>query len=143
MVLAPPCPPPAFCLWKNFSQRISLIREVRTCRHKGKQSKQASAHCVLELGIFVISVFRAPKSSIWGLSGYILKDLALLFGFFFKIYLFTYFGLSWVFIAAQATFRCGGRRLLSSCGAQAALCSGFSSCRARALECLGISSCGS
>ena len=24
-----PCPQPAFCLWKNFSQRISLIREVR------------------------------------------------------------------------------------------------------------------
>ena len=27
----PPCPLPAFCLLKNFSQRISLIREVRRC----------------------------------------------------------------------------------------------------------------
>ena len=36
----PPCPLPAFCPWKNFSQRISLIREVRTCRNKGKQSKE-------------------------------------------------------------------------------------------------------
>ena len=30
------CSPPAFCLWKNFSQRISLIREVRKCRNKGR-----------------------------------------------------------------------------------------------------------
>ena len=36
----PPCPLPAFCLWKNFSQRISLIREVRKCRNKRKQSKE-------------------------------------------------------------------------------------------------------
>ena len=35
-----PCPPPAFCLWKNLSQRISLIREVRKCRSKGKQSSK-------------------------------------------------------------------------------------------------------
>ncbi|KAM9093657.1 cyclin-Y-like [Megaptera novaeangliae] len=29
VVLPPtPCPLPAFCLWKNFSRRISLIREV-------------------------------------------------------------------------------------------------------------------
>ena len=33
-----PCPQPAICLWKNFSQKISLIREVRKCRNKGKQS---------------------------------------------------------------------------------------------------------
>ena len=26
----PPCPLPAFCLWKNFSQGLSLIREMRT-----------------------------------------------------------------------------------------------------------------
>ena len=35
-----PCPQwtqPVFCLWKNFSQRVSLIREVRKCRNKGKQ----------------------------------------------------------------------------------------------------------
>ena len=35
-----PCPLPAFCLWKNFSQRISIIREVWMCRNKGKQSKE-------------------------------------------------------------------------------------------------------
>ena len=35
-----PCTQPAFCLWKNFSQRVSLIREVRRCRNKGKQSKE-------------------------------------------------------------------------------------------------------
>ena len=39
IVLAPSCPLPAFCPWKNFSQRISLIREVRKCRNKGKESK--------------------------------------------------------------------------------------------------------
>ena len=38
---APPqCPLPAFCLWKNFSQRISLIREVRTCRNKGENTQR-------------------------------------------------------------------------------------------------------
>ena len=31
------CSHPAICLWKNFSQRTSVIREVRTCRNKGKQ----------------------------------------------------------------------------------------------------------
>ena len=35
----PPCPLPAFWLWKSFSQ-ISLNREVRTCQNKGKQSKK-------------------------------------------------------------------------------------------------------
>ena len=29
MVLAPPCPQPAFCLWKSFSHTLSLIREVK------------------------------------------------------------------------------------------------------------------
>ena len=33
MVLAPPCPQPAFCLWKSFSHTLSLIREVRKCRN--------------------------------------------------------------------------------------------------------------
>ena len=32
------CPCPAFCLWKNFSQRGSLIRDMRKCRSKEKQS---------------------------------------------------------------------------------------------------------
>ena len=31
------CPHPAFCLWKNFSQRGSLIRDMRKCRSKEKQ----------------------------------------------------------------------------------------------------------
>ena len=38
--LCPPCPQPSFCLWKNFSQGISLIREVRKCRNKGKPLKE-------------------------------------------------------------------------------------------------------
>ena len=36
----PPMSSACFCLWKNFSQRISLIREVRKCRNKAKQSKE-------------------------------------------------------------------------------------------------------
>ena len=40
MVLIPLCLQSAFCLWKNFSQRISLNREVRKCRNKGKQSNK-------------------------------------------------------------------------------------------------------
>ena len=43
----PPCPLPAFCLWKNFSQRICLIREVRICRNKGKQSKETNNNNVV------------------------------------------------------------------------------------------------
>ena len=35
-------PLPAFCLWKNSSYIVSLIREVRTCRNKGKQSRRPS-----------------------------------------------------------------------------------------------------
>ena len=31
---ATPYPLPAFYLWKNFSQTISLIREVRKCKHR-------------------------------------------------------------------------------------------------------------
>ena len=41
MILAPPLPQhpqPAFFLWKNFSQRVGFIMEVRKCRNKGKQS---------------------------------------------------------------------------------------------------------
>ena len=37
---SPPCPQPAFCLWKNFSPRISLIREMRKYRNKGRQSNK-------------------------------------------------------------------------------------------------------
>ena len=40
MVLHPWCPLLAFCLQKNFSQGISLIREVRKCRSKEKQSNK-------------------------------------------------------------------------------------------------------
>ena len=35
-----PCAPPASCLQKNFNQRICFIREVKTCRSKGKLVKQ-------------------------------------------------------------------------------------------------------
>ena len=35
-----PCPQSVFCLWKNFSQKISLIREVRKCKSKEKQLGQ-------------------------------------------------------------------------------------------------------
>ena len=40
MVFAPPCPQLAFCLWQNFSQKISLTREVRRHRSKEKQSSR-------------------------------------------------------------------------------------------------------
>ena len=45
MVLPLPSPPPhvpclPFVCRKNFSQRISLIREVIKCRNKGKQSNR-------------------------------------------------------------------------------------------------------
>ena len=40
VVLPPSCSLPAFGLYKNFSQSISLIREVRKCRSKGKQSNR-------------------------------------------------------------------------------------------------------
>ena len=38
MVLPHPSSHPAFCLWKNFRQKI--IGEVRKCRNEGKQSKE-------------------------------------------------------------------------------------------------------
>ena len=41
MVLPPqPCSQPAFCLWKNFSQRISLTREVRKRRNEGSSQRR-------------------------------------------------------------------------------------------------------
>ena len=40
VVLPPARPPPAFCPWKNFSQSISLIREMRDYSNKGKQSNK-------------------------------------------------------------------------------------------------------
>ena len=36
----PPCPPPAFCLQKNFSWRTSLIREVNTEAKENHQTGQ-------------------------------------------------------------------------------------------------------
>ena len=33
------CPLHSFCLWKNFGQRVSLIREMRTGRNREKQAK--------------------------------------------------------------------------------------------------------
>ena len=35
-------------LWKNYIQRICLIREVRTCRNKGKQSKETNNNNVVK-----------------------------------------------------------------------------------------------
>ena len=35
-----PCLPPAFCLWKNFSQRINVIQEMRKCRKENSLTKQ-------------------------------------------------------------------------------------------------------
>lgn len=62
--------------------------------------------------------------------------------FFFDV--FTYFWLSClvVLVAVCAFSGCGERRLLSSCGARASHCCGFSCCRARALAGAGLSSCG-
>lgn len=34
------CPPPSFCLWKSFSQRIHFIREVKQIRKQRKTVKQ-------------------------------------------------------------------------------------------------------
>ena len=42
------------------------------------------------------------------------------------IYLFIYLWLCWVFAPLQTFSTCGERGLLSSCGAQASYCSGFS-----------------
>ena len=49
------------------------------------------------------------------------------------IILFIYFGLSWVFVAAQGFSSCGEPELHFSCGAWASHCSGFSHCGAWAL----------
>ena len=42
-----PCPLPAFCLWNNFNQRISLIREVRKCRTKGNGPIRLNNNCLV------------------------------------------------------------------------------------------------
>ena len=59
-------------------------------------------------------------------------------------FLKKYFWLHWVFLAVHRLFTsCGEQGLLSSCGARASHCSGFSSGGARALGRLGFSSAGS
>ena len=55
---------------------------------------------------------------------------------------FLYFGLCSVFIAAWAFLYLQRQGLLSSCGAAASHCSGFSCCGAQALGRPGFSSCG-
>ena len=40
MVLPQSCLPPAFCLGRNFNQRISFIREVSKYKRKGRQSNR-------------------------------------------------------------------------------------------------------
>ena len=57
-------PPPVFCLWKNFSQRISLIRKVRKSQAKKNTqtgtnnnslvSKQRQGHLVPAQGLQII-----------------------------------------------------------------------------------------
>ena len=42
-----PCPQPAFYLWKNFSQRKSLIREVRKCWNKRNSQKRPNNNNVV------------------------------------------------------------------------------------------------
>ena len=68
-------------------------------------------------------------------------------GWFFysslKILLFIYFGLCWVFIDARAFSSCGKWGLLSSCGAWASHCGGFSGCGARFLGCVSFRNCSS
>ena len=60
--------------------------------------------------------------------------------FLFLKYLFIYFWLHWVFVAAHGLSLVAGATL--RCGVQASHCSGFSCCRAWALGLLGFSSCG-
>ena len=52
--------------------------------------------------------------------------------FFVRVYI--YFWLCWVFVAVWAFSSCGEQGLLSSCGAQASPCHGFSYCGDQALE---------
>ena len=59
-----------------------------------------------------------------------------------SLFLFIYSWLGGVFIAAQTFSSCGEQGLLSSCGAWASHCGGFSCCRTRALGLEGLSSCG-
>ena len=42
MVLPPPCPQPAFCLWKTLSQRIGFIREERKYRTEENSQRRPS-----------------------------------------------------------------------------------------------------
>ena len=58
------------------------------------------------------------------------------------IQLFIYFRLCWVFITATLFSSCSKQGLLSSQGAQASDCDGFSCFGAQALGHLGFSSCG-
>ena len=56
-----------------------------------------------------------------------------------KYILFIFY---WVFLAVHGLFSsCGEQQLLSSCGAQASHCGGFSCWGARALEHSGVRSC--
>ena len=48
-LFASPCPQPAFCLWKNFSQRISLIRALRKCRNKRNSSTRLNNISLLSI----------------------------------------------------------------------------------------------
>ena len=60
----------------------------------------------------------------------------------FALFCFVIFWSCWVFVTCGLFPSCIEWGLLSSCGAQASDCSGFS-CGAQALGCTGFSSCGS
>ena len=59
---------------------------------------------------------------------------------FFKINLFIYFWLHWVFVAAYELSILAVSGATLHCGAQASYCGGFSCCGARALGVRGFSS---
>ena len=67
---------------------------------------------------------------------YFPKPLSFFFFFYKCIYLYTYFWLCWVFLAALTFSSCGARGLgsFSCCGAWALGCVGFRNCSARAQQ---------
>ena len=62
-LFASPCPQPAFCLWKNFSQRISLIRALRKCRNQRNSSTRLNNISLLSIVKDLLEQVRATHSS--------------------------------------------------------------------------------
>ena len=79
VVLCPPCLPLTFFLWKIFSQRISLIREVKKCTKGNSQKEQDYNSLVIELlcvraqslqlslTLFNPMAYSPPRSSVLGI----------------------------------------------------------------------------